>query len=241
MEERSQTVSTLDGPMGLFEAIPDQPRAAVIVIHEAFGLNGHIEGVARRLAGEGYLAVAPEVFHRVGGGTAPYGDFSKVLPLYEGLSDEGILVDVDATVAHLGESGFDPGALGIVGFCFGGRVTFLTAIERSFGAAVGFYGGGIVEARSPQFPSLVDRGPQLSTPWLGLFGDEDPSIPPDHVERIRDSLADAAVDHEVVQYPGAGHGFFCDERESYAPAAADDGWARTLGWFADHLGPAATD
>ena len=222
--------------MRVYEAIPDEPRAAVIVIHEAFGLNDHIEGVARRLAGEGYHAVAPELFHRAGGGTAPYDDFSQVLPLYEGLSDEGIVVDLDATIAHLHDSGFPNRTIGIVGFCFGGRVTFLAAVERSLGAAVGFYGGGIVEARFPQFPALVDRAEEMATPWMGFFGDQDASIPPEHVERIRSSLADAPVDHQVVQYADAGHGFFCNERDGYVAHAAHDAWSRTLDWFSERLG-----
>jgi carboxymethylenebutenolidase len=222
--------------MRVYEAIPDEPRAAVIVIHEAFGLNDHIEGVARRLAGEGYHAVAPELFHRAGGGTAPYDDFSQVLPLYEGLSDEGIVVDLDATIAHLHDSGFPNRRIGIVGFCFGGRVTFLAAVERSLGAAVGFYGGGIVEARFPQFPALVDRAGGMATPWMGFFGDQDASIPPEHVERIRSSLADAPVDHQVVQYADAGHGFFCNERDGYVEHAAHDAWSRTLDWFSERLG-----
>lgn len=236
MQERLHVVATSDGPMRLYEAIPDDPQAAVIVIHEAFGLNDHIEGVARRLAGEGYYAAAPELFHRAGGGTAPYGDFSKVLPLYEGLSDEGIVTDLDATIAHLESAGFPNRAIGIVGFCFGGRVTFLASVERSLGAAVGFYGGGIAEGRSEQFPALVDRAAEMSTPWLGLFGDEDSSIPPEHVERIRGALADAPVDTDVVRYADAGHGFFCDERESHVAAAADDAWARMLAWFSSRLG-----
>ena len=222
--------------MRVYEAIPDEPRAAVIVIHEAFGLNDHIEGVARRLAGEGYHAVAPELFHRAGGGTAPYDDFSQVLPLYEGLSDEGIVVDLDATIAHLHDSGFPNRRIGIVGFCFGGRVTFLAAVERSLGAAVGFYGGGIVEARFPQFPALVDRAGEMATPWMGFFGDQDASIPPEHVERIRSALADAPVDHQVVQYADAGHGFFCNERDGYVEHAAHDAWSRTLDWFSERLG-----
>lgn len=136
-------LTTPDGPMAAYEATPDgTARGAVIVIQEAFGVNDHIEDVTRRFAAAGYHAVAPHLFHRAGGGTAPYGDFSKVLPLFEGLTDHGLLADVDAAVSHLHAEGFGNPRIGIVGFCMGGRVTFLTAVNRPLGAAVGFYGGG---------------------------------------------------------------------------------------------------
>ena len=239
MNARTLELDTAHGPMPLYEARPDgQVRGAVIVIQEAFGVNAHIEDVTRRFADAGYHAVAPHLFHRAGGGTAPYGDFSKVLPLYEHLDDGGILVDVDATRAHLHTAGWDDGQLGIVGFCFGGRVTFLVALRQRLGAAVGFYGGGIVTARFPQFPPLVDEAAGLQTPWLGLFGDRDQSIPVEDVERLRDALQSAPVPTEVVRYPDAEHGFHCDQRDAYDETAAKDAWNRTLAWFDAHLASA---
>ena len=228
---------TADGPMRLFEARPDAPApAAVIVIMEAFGVNGYVEDVTARLPDASYHAVAPDLFHRAGGGTAPYGDFAKVLPLFEGLTDDGILTDVDAAVAHLVDAGFADHQIGIVGFCFGGRVTFLTAVRRRLGAAVGYYGGGIVTARFPQFPALVDEIPQMATPWLGLFGDLDESIPVEDVERLRSALdAGAPVDHDVVRYRDADHGFHCHARDAYHRESAEDAWQRTLDWFSFHL------
>jgi carboxymethylenebutenolidase len=235
MQTTTFEVETPDGPMPVYEAKPDQPvEAAVIVIQEAFGVNEHIEDVTRRFADAGYHAVAPHIFHRAGGGTAPYDDFSKVMPLYAGLTDEGILDDVDATLAALRERGFDDSHVGIVGFCFGGRVTFLVALRRAIGAAVGFYGGGIVTGRFPQFPTLVGDAATLATPWLGLFGDLDESIPVDDVEQLRKALTDATVDTDIVRYEDAGHGFHCDQRPGYVPDAASDAWERTLAWFAAH-------
>jgi carboxymethylenebutenolidase len=236
---RTIELATEHGPMPLYEARPDgDTRGAVVVIQEAFGVNAHIEDVTRRFADTGYHAVAPHLFHRSGGGTAPYGDFSKVLPLYEHLDDAGILVDVDATREHLHAAGWDDAQLGIVGFCFGGRVTFLVALRRRLGAAVGFYGGGIVTARFPQFPPLVDEASDLRTPWLGLFGDRDQSIPVEDVERLREALPAASVPTEIVRYPEAGHGFHCDRRDSYDETAAKDAWNRTLAWFDAHLAAA---
>jgi len=239
-ETQSVQVETADGAMRLYEAKPEgDARGAVIVIQEAFGVNDHIEDVTRRFADAGFHAVAPELFHRAGGDmTAPYDDFSKVLPLFEGLSDQALVTDVDAAIAHLGDAGFAPERIGIVGFCMGGRVTFLVALERALGAAVGFYGGGIVTARFPQFPALLDRVEELKTPWLGLFGDQDQGIPVADVEQLRTALERAPVDTHIVRYEDADHGFHCDVRPAYNPAAAKDGWERTLAWFDDHLAPA---
>jgi carboxymethylenebutenolidase len=232
-----QSIDTANGPMRVYEAVPDTPpTAAVVVIQEAFGVNPHIEDVTRRFADAGYHAVAPDMFHRTGGGIVDYGDFGAVIPHFVGIGDDhAILADVDATLDYLRGIGFADRRIGIVGFCFGGRVTFLTAVNRSLGAAVGFYGGGIVTARFPQFPALVGDVTRIGTPWLGLFGDLDQSIPVEDVELLREALAAAPVPAEVVRYPDAEHGFHCDERDAYNAAAAKDAWDRTLDWFARHL------
>lgn len=237
MTSRVLVIDTPDGPMGLFEATPDgAARGAVIVVQEAFGVNAHIRDVTGRLAAAGYHAVAPAYFHRAGGGAVEdYTDFSAIFPLFEGLSDDGILVDTAATLDHLRATGFSDDRIGIVGFCFGGRVTFLTALHWALGAGVGFYGGGIATKGVLPFPALVDRAASLQTPWLGLFGDEDASIPVADVEHLREALTAAPVDAEVVRYPGAAHGFHCDARADYHAAAAADAWSRTLAWFDAHL------
>lgn len=232
----SAVLDTPDGAMDLYEAVPEgEARGAIIVIQEAFGVNDHIQDVTRRAADAGYLSVAPALFHRAGGGTAPYDDFSKVMPLFEGLDDDAILADVDATIAHLGERGFDPSHIGIVGFCFGGRVAFLAAARRRLGAAVTFYGAGIVRASRLAGP-LIDEAATLQTPWLGLFGDLDRGISVDDVEQLRVAVADSAVASEVVRYADADHGFHCDARQVFHEAAATEAWRRTLEWFATHLG-----
>jgi len=198
-------------------------------------VNPYIERVTERFAGAGFDAVAPAFFHRAGGGTAPYDDFAQVIPLYAELTDDGILMDLDAAFAHLGSLGHAPESIGVVGFCFGGRVTFLAAARRRFGAAVGFYGGGIVTARFPQFPTLVDESDSLQTPWLGLFGDQDGSIPVEDVETLRTALVEAPVAIEIVRYGASEHGFFCEERPSFDPIASADAWSRTMDWFDRHL------
>jgi carboxymethylenebutenolidase len=233
---RTVELTTHEGAMDCFEARPAEPaRRAVVVVQEAFGVNPYIERVTQRFAAAGYDAVAPHFFHRAGGGTASYDDFASVIPLFEHLTDDGILDDIDAALGHLIGLGHVPAATGLVGFCFGGRVSFLAAARRNLGAVVGFYGGGIVTPRFPQFPALVGESATLQTPWLGLFGDEDGSIPVEDVEALRRALERAPVDTEIVRYAGAQHGFFCDERPSYDEAASADAWPRTLAWFDRHL------
>ncbi len=239
MPDDHLTVSTPDGPMEVYQAKPDgTARQAILVVQEAFGVNEHIQDVTRRFAAAGYHAVAPAVFHRAGGGTIDdYDnlDFTKLIALFDGLTDDGILMDVDGGLGVLTDAGFRPNQIGVVGFCFGGRVTFLTAARRALGAAVGFYGGGIVSAGHLPFPPLVDEAATLQTPWLGLFGDQDGSISVDDVEQLRAALREAPVDAEVVRYPDAGHGFHCDRRADYHEASARDAWARALAWFDAHL------
>jgi carboxymethylenebutenolidase len=236
-EARTIDLATPDGPMPAYEVIPVNPKAAVVVVQEAFGVNGHIQDVTRRFAGAGYHAIAPALFHRTGSPELGYDDFGKVMPHMQAVTDEKILADVDAAITHLGASGWGSPRIGIVGFCMGGRVTFLVATARPLGAAVGFYGGGIVTSRFPQFPALVDRAGDLKAPWLGLFGDDDQSIPVEDVERLRTELGGSGtpLPHEIVRYAGAGHGFHCDQRDSYDAAASADAWARTLTWLGEHL------
>ncbi|MBM3660380.1 MAG: dienelactone hydrolase family protein [Actinobacteria bacterium] len=223
--------------MAIFEATPDgAARGAVIVVQEAFGVNAHIRDVTTRFAAAGYHAVAPAYFHRAGGGAVEdYSDFSAIFPLFEGLTDDGILADTAATLDHLRAAGFADGQVGIVGFCFGGRVTFLASLEWALGAGVGFYGGGIATKGVLPFPALVERTAALQTPWLGLFGDQDGSIPVADVEHLREALGAASVDAAVVRYAEAEHGFHCDARDSYHEASAEDAWGRTLAWFDAHL------
>jgi carboxymethylenebutenolidase len=238
MRTSDTSVQTRDGDMRLYEVIPDnEPLGAVVVIQEAFGVNSHIEDVTRRAAEAGYHAVAPDMFHRSGpGSVVEYGDFASVIPHFQELgNDDAILTDVDAALDHLRAAGYEDARIAIVGFCFGGRVTFLVAARRAIGAAAGFYGGGIVTARFPQFPALVAEASTLRTPWLGLFGDQDGSIPVDDVEALRTALKDAPVPTEIVRYGEAGHGFNCDQRADFRPDDAADAWARTLDWFAQHL------
>jgi len=237
METRTLTLETPDGDMALFEAEPDgTPRGAVVVIQEAFGVNDHICDVAGRFAQAGYHAVAPHLFHRTGSPAFGYEDFTVVIPHVLALTDADLLSDVRAALDHLRAAGWADRQIGIVGFCLGGRVTFLVAGHEALGAAISFYGGGVVTERTETMPALLDLIPGMRTPWLGLFGDADGSIPIDDVEHLRHELNSTAdVDTAIVRYPDAAHGFHCDVRDSYDESAAADGWRRTLEWLDEHL------
>lgn len=236
MQTDTTTVTTADGPMAVYRAVPDRPAAcAVIVVQEAFGVNDHIEDVTRRFARLGYLAVAPHLFHRTGGPVIPYGRLDEVMPHFGALSEGGVLDDLDACLGLLADAGVASGQVAVVGFCMGGTVAFLAAARRVVGAAVTFYGGGIAEGRFGS-PSLVTMAADLRTPWLGLYGDQDQGIPVADVEALRTATAAAPIATEVVRYPDAGHGFHCDQRpDSYEAASAADAWRRTVDWIEGHL------
>jgi len=237
MQTETRNVETPDGEMPVYVAHPDeQPSRAVIVIQEAFGVNDHIQDVTRRAAQAGYLAVAPHIFHRSGGGVVAYGDMEAVMSHFKVLGDKAFLQDLDATLGLIHGEGISDGSIGITGFCIGGRMTFLAAAERPLGAAVSYYGGGIVPSRSEAMPSLLGAVPHLRAPWLGFFGELDKGIPLEEVEQLRDALKAAPVEHEIVLYANAGHGFNRDPApEAYQPEAAADAWKRALAWFGDHL------
>ena len=211
-----------------------KPKGGIVLVQEAFGVNDHIEDVARRLAAEGWLTVAPHLFHRTGDPTFGYDDMSVVAPHMQALTADGVLADIDAALDHLAGQGIPPERIGVVGFCMGGTVTLVTAARRPVGAAVTFYGGGVMEGRFG-FPPLVEEATRLRAPWLGLYGDLDQGIPVEGVEQLRAAAASSGRETELIRYPEAGHGFHCDQRDSYEPKSAQDAWARTLAWFDRHL------
>ena len=210
------------------------PKGGIVVVQEAFGVNDHIEDVCRRFAGEGWLAVAPHMFHRTGDPKLGYGNISEVMPHMQAMTADGILADFDAASTHLSAAGFPTEKQGVVGFCMGGTVALAVAAERPVGAAVTFYGGGVAQGRFG-FPALVELAPKLRAPWLGLFGDQDQGIPVADVEALRAAAATSSQPTEIVRYAEAGHGFHCDVRDSYHAASAIDAWTRPLNWFTEHL------
>jgi carboxymethylenebutenolidase len=224
-----------DAPLSVHEPPAGaEPRGGIVVVQEAFGVNDHIEDVCGRFATEGWLAVAPHLYHRTGDPELGYVDMAPVRPQMEALRAPQVLDDVDVALAHLDAAGIPRSRTGVVGFCLGGTITLAVTAERPVGAGVTFYGGGVAKGRFG-FPSLIDLAPRVQAPWLGLFGDLDQGIPVEDVERLRAAAATAGHETQVVRYPDAGHGFHCDQRDSYHQPSAVDAWRRTLDWFGRHL------
>jgi len=206
------------------------PSPGVVVLHEAFGLTDDTRAWADRFAGEGYVALAPDIYHRSGKlRTAGYDELPKALELMGALTDDGIVADVSSAIGWAEKQpNVKAGRIGITGFCMGGRVSYLAAcaLPEKITASAPFYGGGIP----------VDRTASLKAPVLAFFGEKDAFIPLEFVEQLRREAAAQKKLVEIVVYPGADHGFFCNERASYNAKAAADAWQRLKTFFATHLG-----
>jgi len=229
------TTEPVPGGFPLYASGKTDASRAVVVIQEAFGVNDHIRDVADRFADEGYLAVAPQLFHRDGSPEVPYDDFASAMPLMANLNKEGITNDLNATTDFLATLGFHAPNIAIVGYCMGGTVSFYAATLGTVGVAASFYGGGLETGRFG-FPPLIELAPELKCPWIGLYGDLDGSIPVEQVEALRAATDAVAFATEIVRYPDAEHGFHCDMRpNNYNEAAAINAHERTLDFFATHL------
>jgi carboxymethylenebutenolidase len=230
------------GAMGGYLARPEdaEARPAVLVFMEIFGINAHIRDVAERIAREGYVAVAPDYFHRTGPGVE-YGydeaGMERGMALLEALEADEMIADVNAAIAWLEtRADIQRDRVGAIGFCIGGHMAYLTACETSVKAVASFYGGGIAAPEGPGgAESTIGRTHKIKGRILCLFGENDGYIPPDQAEAIAVALEGAGVNHETVVYPGADHGFFCDQRDSYQGAAANDAWERVKALFAAEL------
>lgn len=240
MTDATETMLTTDdGPMGVIEAVPDRrARGGVVVVQDAFGVTPYLADVCRRLAAEGWHAVAPALYHRTATTAVAYDQVDEAVALLGTLDAGAIETDIAACLDHLALAGHGSGRCGVVGFCMGGSVVTHACAWRALGAGIAFYGGGVLEGRMGIDP-LVDVVGRLRTPWLGLYGEADPSIPVDHLDALQSALKAAPVDAELVRYPGAQHAFHCDARpQVFDPAAAADAWRRTLAHLDTHIGGA---
>ncbi len=209
----------------------------VLVISEIFGVHEYIADVCRRLAHEGYLAVAPDLFARQGDPRA-YSEVAKLMSeLVSKVPDAQVMADLDGAVQWAGAHGGDLQRVGITGFCWGGRITWLYAEHGPVKAGVAWYGRlvGQASALNPKHP--VDLAPILKAPVLGLYGEKDAGIPLDTIDKMKSALSEgsaAAKASRFVVYPDAPHAFHADYRPSFRKEAAQDGWKRTLAWFKQH-------
>ncbi|WP_022824637.1 dienelactone hydrolase family protein [Hymenobacter norwichensis] len=207
------------------------PRPGIILLQEAFGVNGHIRNVADRLAAAGYVVIAPELFHRTAapGLEIPYNDFASAAPHFQAITPEGLTADLQAAHAWLqAQNQVIADKIGSIGFCLGGRVSFLANAVLPLAAAVSYYGGGT--------HLLKDRAADLHAPHLFFWGGLDQHISKAHIAEVTEAVDAAGKPYinTVISY--ADHGFHCDERPSYHPQAAAEAWALTLAFFREKLG-----
>jgi len=210
----------------------------IVVVHEIFGVHEHIADVCRRFAKLGYLAIAPDLYVREGD-ASKYPTIQQLnAAIVSKVPDRQVLQDLDAAVAWAAQHGGDTRRLGVNGFCWGGRITWLYAEHNpNLKAAVAWY-GRVAGASTPPTPaSPLDLAGNLRVPVLGLYGRQDTSIPQDTLDRMKAAIAQGprrGRGSQFVVYDDAGHAFFADYRPSYRKADAEDGWRRALAWFREH-------
>ncbi len=221
----------------VYRAQPEGKRnlPVILVVSEIFGVHEHIADVARRFAKLGYLALAPDLFVRQGN-PASYGSIPELMKeVVSKVPDAQVMADLDACAAWAKDHGGNVDKLGITGFCWGGRITWLyCAHNPKVKAGVAWYGRlvGDKTALTPVQP--VDIAANLKVPVLGLYGGKDTGIPLDTVETMQAALAKGGSQSEIVVFPNSGHAFHADYRPSYVAADAKEGWRRCLAWFKAH-------
>jgi len=203
-----------------FVARPDgRATRGLLVFQEAFGVNAHIRDVTERFAAEGFLAIAPELFHRTAPGfECAYTDFPLATPHLQAITEQGLDADVRAAFGWLEREGVG-GNSAAVGYCLGGRVAFVANSAVPLKAAASYYGGRI--------PPLIGRAPKLAGPMLFFWGGLDHHIPEADRRAVVTGVRDAGKVFVNVIFSDADHGFFCDARASYHPAAAAQAWSLT--------------
>ncbi|WP_199269677.1 dienelactone hydrolase family protein [Mucilaginibacter lacusdianchii] len=218
-----------DTTMSAYVALPvnkTDKTPAILVLQEAFGVNSHIRNIADRFAAEGYVAIAPELFHRTApkGFEGSYTDFPAVMPHMQALSNEGLATDLQAAYDWLQQQDIDKSSVFSVGYCLGGRVSFLANAVLPLKAAVSYYGG-----RTDQ---LADMVPKLHGPHLFFWGGLDKHITDESIDTVIQAVEAAGKDYVNVKISYADHGFNCDERASFHPKASTQAWALTLSFLA---------
>lgn len=227
-------IPTKDGTIPAYRAQPvgSGPYPVILVVEEIFGVHEHIKDMCRRFAKLGYLAIAPELYSRLGNIVAMT-DIKEVMAVVNKAPDTTAFADLDATVAWAGKNRGDVKRLGITGWCRGGRMVWMYAAHNhNLKAAVAWY-GPLVGAPTAEMPTNpVDIAAQVKIPVLGLYAGQDQGILADHVAQMRTKLAEAGnTKSQLVVYPDAQHGFNADYRPSYNEADAKDGMSRCVAWL----------
>jgi carboxymethylenebutenolidase len=231
MKENYITLTVADGTeMQAYVSRPKgEVKGGVIVLQEAFGVNDYIRRVADRIAEQGYVTVAPELFHRSSPGFSPVdAPIEEIMPLIQALKVDEIENDVRAAHAWLAQEEGVVENMGIIGFCMGGRSTFIANSVLPFKAAISLYGGGIAEG-------LLDRVPNLSAPMLFFWGGADLRIPRETWSQIPKAMDEAGKAHIDVEFSGAEHAYLTDDRSSYDKNASELTWPLILDFFKQKL------
>jgi carboxymethylenebutenolidase len=211
--------------------VSSAPVAGLLVFQEAFGVNGHIRDVTDQFGRQGYLAIAPELYHRTAPGfESGYVDTGAAFGHLRALTDPGLEADIRAAHAWLQTNGQTK--IAAVGYCMGGRTACLAALTVPLACAVSYYGGGIAPNKNNR--GLLDRLKDVNAPMLFFWGGLDDHIPPEAVQAVTGALRAAAKPHTNVEFSFAGHAFFNDQRESYNSAAAAQSWPLTLVFLESH-------
>jgi len=237
LEAGEVKIPTTDGEMPAYRAMPSKGDnfPVVLVVQEIFGVHEHIKDICRRLAKQGYLAVAPELYARQGD-VSKLTDFQEIISkVVSKVPDKQVMSDLDATVAWAKKSKGDTSKLAVTGFCWGGRIVWLYAAHNpDLKAGVAWYGRivGMEDELHPKHP--IDVADKLKAPVLGLYGGADQGIPNETVEKMQAALKEAGGKSQIKLYPDTPHGFHADYRPSYRKEQADDGWKRMLEWFKDN-------
>ncbi|MEV4328531.1 dienelactone hydrolase family protein [Microbispora rosea] len=214
------------------------PHGGVVVIHHMPGYDAGTKEIVRRFAAHGYAAICPNLYSREGAGVSP-DDQAAAARAKGGVPDEQLVGDVAGGAAYLNGLEHANGKIGVIGYCSGGRQTFLAACALQIDAAVDCYGAFVVNSPPAEFPlaatPLISRAADLSCPLLGLFGADDQFPSPEEVGVLSTELDKLGKDHEFHVFPDAGHGFFSVDRPAYRPAAAVEGWKKVFDFFARHL------
>jgi carboxymethylenebutenolidase len=222
----------------LARPLGDSPRGGVVVIHHLPGYDDATKEIVRKFAANGYAAVCPNLYSREGAGVSP-DDQAAAARAKGGIPDEQLVGDVAAAAAYLNSLDHANGKIGVIGYCSGGRQSFLAATSLQLDAAVDCYGAFVVNETPPESPlqmkSLISKAPDLSCPLLGLFGADDAYPGPEEVAALSAELEKLGKEHEFHSYPGAGHAFFSPDRPSYRPAAAVEGWKKVFDFYGRHL------
>jgi carboxymethylenebutenolidase len=237
LETGEVKIPVADGEIPAYFAKPAKGTKlkTVIVIQEIFGIHEWIKDVCRRFAKEGYFAVAPYLYSRQGDALA-YTDIQKLVSeIVMKVDDNVVLTDLDSTAKWAAGNGGDPAKVGVTGFCWGGRMTWLyTAHNPNVKAGVAWYGQLVRKEGNTQPKHPTEVAGQLKGRVLGLYGELDKGIPLTQVEAMREAIKVAGDKSEIIVYPGADHGFLADYRPTYNEAAAKDGWGKCLAWFKNH-------